>query len=62
MSGEGERPPRPPPGGLCPRCAHVHVVVSDRGSTFYRCRLSAADPRFPRFPPQPVLACAGFRG
>jgi hypothetical protein len=35
-------------------------VTSARGSTFYLCRLSFADARFPRYPPIPVLACAGF--
>jgi hypothetical protein len=36
------------------------VVHSSRGSTFYLCRLSLSDPRFPRYPPLPVLSCAGF--
>ncbi|HVL67752.1 MAG TPA: hypothetical protein VM364_10850 [Vicinamibacterales bacterium] len=49
-----------PSGGLCPRCANVQVITSDRGSRFYRCRLSASDPRFPKYPPQPVVECAGF--
>jgi hypothetical protein len=35
-------------------------VTSARGSTFYQCRLSFADARFPRYPPIPVVACAGF--
>jgi hypothetical protein len=40
---------------------HLQLVESARGSTFYLCRLSSIDPRFPRYPPIPVLACAGFQ-
>ena len=47
-------------GGLCPRCANVQVITSAKGSTFLLCRLSATDSRFPRYPPQPVVACEGF--
>lgn len=47
--------------GLCARCVHVQVITSARGSTFYRCRLSAVDPRFPKYPRLPVIACSGFR-
>lgn len=50
-----------PERGLCPRCAHLRVVVSSRGSRFLLCRLSAEDPRYRRYPPQPVLSCEGFR-
>ena len=46
--------------GLCERCVHVQIVTSTRGSRFYLCRLSFTDPHFPRYPPLPVLACAGF--
>jgi hypothetical protein len=35
-------------------------VTSARGSTFYLCRRSFVDPRFPRYPAIPVMACAGF--
>ena len=56
-----ERQVPPPAAGLCATCAHVQIVVSGRGSTFYLCRLSASDPRYPRYPPIPVLSCAGFR-
>jgi hypothetical protein len=47
--------------GLCGRCAHVQAIATDRGSTFFLCRLSAVDPRFPKYPRLPVLVCAGFR-
>jgi len=60
-----DRPPQrqaPTPGaaGLCTRCVHLQLVQSSRGSTFYLCRLSFSDPRFARYPPLPVLSCAGF--
>src|SRR5580765_355706 len=46
--------------GLCGSCINAQVVTSSRGSTFYLCRLSFTDPRFPRYPPLPVLTCAGY--
>lgn len=54
--GPGSRGP-----GLCGRCQHVRRVENRRGSTFYLCRLSEVDPRFRRYPPLPVLRCAGFK-
>ena len=53
-------PGQPEAAGLCPRCANVQLIRSAKGSTFLLCRLSASDPRFPRYPPQPVAACGGF--
>jgi hypothetical protein len=50
-----------PREGLCPGCANVQVITSDRGSRFYLCRLSAVDERFPKYPMQPVVACSGYR-
>ena len=46
--------------GLCASCVSAQLVTSSRGSTFYLCRLSFTDPRFPRYPPLPVLTCAGY--
>jgi hypothetical protein len=46
--------------GLCGRCAHALIIRNDRGSRFYLCRLSATDPRFPKYPPLPVRRCTGF--
>jgi hypothetical protein len=46
--------------GLCPRCRHVRRVTSGRGSTFLRCLRARDDARYPKYPPQPVLACPGF--
>jgi hypothetical protein len=45
--------------GLCAECRHADIIRSSR-STFYRCRLSFTDPRFPKYPQLPVLACEGF--
>jgi hypothetical protein len=49
-------------GGLCPRCAHVKIITSAKGSTFLLCQLSLSDARFPKYPPQPVVRCTGFDG
>jgi len=40
----------------------VKIVTSQRGSIFLLCLLSAKDPRFPKYPPQPVVSCEGFEG
>jgi hypothetical protein len=47
--------------GLCGHCVHAQIIRSNRGSVFYLCRLSATDPRFPKYPRLPVLRCDGFR-
>lgn len=46
--------------GLCPTCVHVQRVESQKGSVFWLCRKGKDDPRFTKYPPQPVWACAGF--
>ena len=46
--------------GLCASCVHAQVVTSTRGSRFYLCRRSAADPRFPKYPSLPVRVCSGY--
>jgi hypothetical protein len=46
--------------GLCVTCRHTETIVSTRGSTFYLCQLAATDPRFPKYPTLPVLACVGY--
>jgi len=46
--------------GLCATCVNVRRVVSDRESVFYLCELSKTDPRFPKYPRLPVLACERF--
>jgi hypothetical protein len=49
-----------PEAGLCSTCRHAAVIVSDRGSRFYRCGRAATDPRFRRYPPLPVISCIGY--
>ena len=50
-----------PAPGLCGVCEHARVLENRRRSRFYLCELSRVDPRYPRYPPLPVLACIGFR-
>jgi len=46
--------------GVCASCAHCEIIQSSRGSTFYRCKLSDTDPRFPKYPKLPVIECSGW--
>jgi hypothetical protein len=55
-----ESKPRPPYGGLCAECRHARTIQSDKGSVFVLCGRAKDDPRFSRYPPQPVVACQGF--
>jgi hypothetical protein len=57
---QAQEPREPHEAGLCGTCAHMQAVVSSRGARFYRCGLSFSDPAFPRYPPIPVVSCAGF--
>ena len=50
----------PPAPGLCQSCAAVKRIESAKGSVFWMCTRHAADPRFPKYPPQPVRACSGW--
>ena len=45
--------------GLCDSCRHQRLVPNSRGSVFSLCLRSRSDPRFPRYPQLPVLACPG---
>jgi len=47
--------------GLCHACSHARIIRSDRGSSFLLCGLARTDARFLKYPPQPVVECAGFR-
>ena len=44
---------------LCQGCVHVRRVESAKGSVFWMCGRHVGDPRFPKYPPQPVRACSG---
>jgi hypothetical protein len=46
--------------GLCFDCLHAQRIQSDRGSTFFRCKLWESDANFPKYPRLPVLRCAGY--
>jgi hypothetical protein len=46
--------------GLCATCLHQRVVRNTRGSSFSLCERSKSDPRFPRYPRLPVVACDGY--
>ncbi|MBI4589816.1 MAG: hypothetical protein HY725_13345 [Candidatus Rokubacteria bacterium] len=46
--------------GLCAECVHGRRIVSAKGSEFWRCAKSETDPRFPKYPRLPVLACDGY--
>ena len=50
----------PMAAGLCATCRHARRVDSRRGSTFVLCGRAAADPRYVRYPPLPVLRCPGY--
>jgi hypothetical protein len=49
-----------PTVGLCATCLWTHRVRTRRGSVFYRCGRADDDPRFPRYPALPRLACEGY--
>jgi hypothetical protein len=46
---------------LCESCAWRREVVTPKGSRFLLCELSRADRAYPKYPPQPVVRCAGHR-
>lgn len=46
---------------LCETCASMREVVTPKGSRFLLCQLSTNDPAFPKYPPQPVVRCDGYR-
>jgi hypothetical protein len=45
---------------LCESCHHMKEVISGKGSRFLMCQKSAADNRFQKYPPQPIVQCGGF--
>jgi hypothetical protein len=45
---------------LCRTCRHAALVETASGGQFYRCRLSETRPQFMKYPPLPVLRCAGY--
>ena len=49
------------PYSLCETCASMREVITPKGSCFLLCQLSKTDPAFPKYPPQPVVRCDGYR-
>ena len=45
---------------LCETCENVRAVCTAR-SRFLLCQLSATNAAYPKYPPQPVVRCAGYR-
>jgi hypothetical protein len=43
---------------LCPSCVFVKETTGRRGQTYLLCRNQAIEAKYP---PQPVLACPGYR-
>lgn len=48
------------PKSLCERCRYLREVISGKGSRFLLCGLSLTDRRLVKYPPQPVMECAGY--
>ena len=46
---------------LCETCASMLAVVTPKGSRFLLCQLSRIDPAYPKYPPQPIVRCAGHQ-
>jgi hypothetical protein len=46
---------------LCLSCAWMRLITSGTGSQFYLCRKSQEDPRFAKYPPQPIVKCSGYQ-
>jgi hypothetical protein len=45
---------------LCTHCGHAREIVSGKGSRFLLCLRAVPQSGLPKYPPQPVLVCAGF--
>lgn len=46
---------------LCETCASMREVITPRGSRFLLCQLSRADLAYPKYPPQLVVRCDGYK-
>ncbi len=46
---------------LCETCASMREVITPKGSRFLLCQLAKTDPTYPKYPPQPVMQCDGYR-
>ena len=39
----------------------MREVINPKGSRFFLCQLSTTDQAYPKYPPQPVVRCDGYR-
>jgi len=46
---------------LCETCTSMREVTTPKGSRFFLCQLSQTNPAYPKYPPQPVVRCEGFK-
>jgi hypothetical protein len=46
---------------LCEKCQLMREVMTPKGSRFLLCQLSITNPDFPKYPPQPIVRCKGYR-
>ena len=46
---------------LCETCQSLREVTTPKGSRFLLCQLSLGNPSYPKYPPQPVVRCDGYR-
>ena len=47
--------------GQCLTCVHARSIANPHGGdAYWRCGLSDADKRFPKYPRLPVHDCAGY--
>jgi hypothetical protein len=54
--------PGNPHVGLCATCCYKREVVSGKGSRFLYCLRAETDAHYRKYPPLPVLRCAGYEG
>jgi len=38
----------------------MREIISGKGSRFLLCEVSQTDPRFKKYPPQPIVRCLGY--
>ncbi len=55
-----DTPPESAIAGLCADCAHAKKLTTKIDATIYLCGLAAKEPRLPKFPRLPVIACPGY--
>jgi hypothetical protein len=46
---------------LCESCALMREVLTPKKSRFLLCQLSQTNPDYPKYPPQPVVECDGYK-